>query len=201
VDAAADSLNNKTSTKAPVKQTGTDTLKGAEQQTDTIRKGSAGELWKQLVAKNFTIDPAPPTPHTLLAAAFDSYQKGRYSVAGREYAEALRVIETLSVRGPENKNEEEEKKQLLLYAHYYNAMSNMATGNAAVAIRELKAIKGTPDKVWSIKINWYLALAYLQTGQVKTAGVLLQHISDTSQSFDYRKKAADLLKEIKGNQE
>ena len=151
---------------------------------------------QQLFAKIFKPDTTPKETQGLLEEAFDHYKNGNYKTASNEYKDAIAVVESLETRMPEDRKSAEEKIRLLFYAHYYHALSNMADGKSDIAISELKAIKQSPDKFWQSKLQWYLALAYLKTGQVEKAGILLKQVADNKQAGEYRQKAINLANEL-----
>jgi hypothetical protein len=157
-------------------------LDGAEQQ-------------QQLYAQNFVPD-APPQERTLLEDAFEYYEKGNYKQASSAYEEAQKEVESLTTRTVGDEQEEAESKRILFYAHYYNALSYMSAGNTTKAIRELKAIKESPDEYWHSKQQWYLALAYLKTGEAAKATTLLQQVAISNGAGEYRQKAIQLSKAL-----
>jgi hypothetical protein len=150
---------------------------------------------QQLYAQNFVPD-VPPQERTFLEDAFKYYEKGSYKQASIAYEEAQKEAEDLTTRSPDDEENEAEKKRILFYAHYYNALSCMAAGNVTKAIKELKAIKASPDEYWHSKKQWYMALAYIKTGEIATATTLLQQIATNKQAAEYSQKAIQLRKEL-----
>ena len=74
----------------------------------------------------------------------------------------------------------------------------MATNSAAKAIPELeKALEQEPEDLLLIKTKWYLALAYLQTGDIKKSGELLNALVKDKGAGEYKSKAENLLAELK----
>lgn len=93
--------------------------------------------------------------------------------------------------------EEDTNRLVPFYIHYYKAQSFLATNHAARAIAQLHmAIRKSPDSIFSSKVNWYLALAYLNGGNIKKAEQLLQQLSGNSTAGQYQSQAAELLKVI-----
>jgi len=131
-----------------------------------------------------------------LEDAFEHYEKGSYKEATIEYKAKIKEVENLTTRTPNSEQEEAESKPILFYAHYYNALSYMAAGNAAKATRELKAINESPDGYWHSKQQWYLALAYLKTDEIAKATALLQHVATCNEVAEYRQKAIQLSKAL-----
>lgn len=174
----------------------TATQAGKRNNTPKKRLDRAGQ--QQLFARHFSPDATPKNEQALLEDAFDNYKKGSYKAASAAYEEALTVVESLETRMPEDEYGDEEKKRLLFYAHYYNALSYLAAGNAVKAIPELNAIKSNPDRYWQSKRQWYLALAYLKTGDVQKATALLKQVAENGQAGTYREKAIRLSNELNG---
>ena len=74
----------------------------------------------------------------------------------------------------------------------------MATNSAAKAIPELeKALEQEPEDLLLIKTKWYRALAYLQTGDIKKSGELLNALVKDKGAGEYKSKAENLLAELK----
>lgn len=170
--------------------------KRAVKKNDTPVTGPDKQAQQQLFAKNFKPDITPKETQGILEEAFDHYKNGNYKSASREYKDAIELVESLETRMPEDNKSEEEKSRLLFYAHYYHALSNMAEGKADIAISELKAIKQSPDKFWQNKLQWYLALAYLKSGQSEKAVLLLKQVADSKQAGEYQQKAIALSNEL-----
>jgi hypothetical protein len=161
-----------------------------------VKKLDAAER-DRLYARNFKPDAPPAEDRELLAAAFDQYENGSYNNARREFEEAIEVMKNLTgTRTPDSQLEEKEKKRVLFYAHYFKALSYLGEGKPAKAIPELKAIKSSPDGHWQGKKQWYLALAYLKTGEVKQAEALLRQVAANKAAGTYRQKAVKLNKSL-----
>lgn len=93
--------------------------------------------------------------------------------------------------------EEDGNTLVAFYIHYYKAQSLLATNHAAEAIAELHiAMRKSPDSFFSNKVSWYLALAYLNGGDIKKAEQILQQQARNNAAGRYQHKAANLLKAI-----
>ncbi|MFP4095787.1 MAG: tetratricopeptide repeat protein [Cyclobacteriaceae bacterium] len=79
---------------------------------------------------------------------------------------------------------------------FYKAMSHMALEEISPAITQLEKITGQPGAAaeYLMPARWYLALAYLKTGNQEKARELLEELSADSGS--YAEKADGLLKEL-----
>ncbi len=159
-----------------------------------------GSLREQLFAENFSVDHLPKNTDGLLADAFTSYKKGDYKKASQQFEVAVTEINNFTLRAQENQKDADEKKLLIFYAHYYKALSYMANDKDTLGITEFNSISYTPGKYWQSKINWYLALAYLKTGQIAKAETLLDQLANTNQALDYKQKSKKLINEIKEHQ-
>ena len=74
----------------------------------------------------------------------------------------------------------------------------MAMGAAKNAIPELKkALAQSRDEIFTVKTQWYLALAYLQTGNADKAKTILGQIAASKINSEYTSKAAVLAASIK----
>ena len=97
--------------------------------------------------------------NSTIRQAFDLYEQGRYKDAGSQFEEAYQY------------NKED-------YALFYAAICRMETGELKEAIQQFNAIPWKTDayglKSWA---DWYCALAYLKSGQVKEARALLTPLS------------------------
>lgn len=119
-----------------------------------------------------------------------SYEKGEYKEAIAGYEAVITSME-IKVRG-----QVENDKRTVFYAYYYRAQCYLAIDSAAKAIPDFyKAIKNGPDSYLTCKVQWYLALALLKTGEVEKASVRLKQVTN-NKSGEYRQKATELLRKI-----
>lgn|GEM_PF-3396404 len=139
-----------------------------------------------LFASNYKRDVTPDDKEGPLEDAFYYYDKGDYKNA----IAAIDGADLNNTRGPET-----DLKLTTFYAHYYKAQSYIADNDVVKAIPELKkAISESPDSSLQIKAQWYLALAYIKTGDLKPAEELLKHIAENSADLEHKSKAQLLLK-------
>ncbi|MEJ7740880.1 MAG: hypothetical protein WKF97_25970 [Chitinophagaceae bacterium] len=138
-----------------------------------------------LYAANFKPDAAPEDQSGPLEEAFAHYESGEY----KDYIEAAGQVDpALTSRGV---------TLTPFYTDYYKAQSYMAIDNVSKAIPELrKSISKSPDSLWKAKVQWYLALAYLKTDQVKKASDLLGQLARNNQAGGYRARSAQLQKQL-----
>ncbi len=164
--------------------------KQTDKKKEASKKGLDRAEQQQLFAQNFVPDAPPKQENDLLLLedAFKHYEKGNYKQASAEYEEAQKQVESFTTRAPENEQDEAVRNRILFYAHYYDALSYLVIGNTTEAIRVLKAIKESPDRYWQCKQRWYLALAYIKTGEIAKAADLLQQVATSKQAREIQAK-------------
>jgi hypothetical protein len=141
-----------------------------------------------LYAHNFQPDTIPEDQPDALKDAFVSYNEGNYG-------KTIEAIEKVKL-APVTRGEDSEEELTEFYMHYYKAQSFMATDSIMKAINELKKAK-TSDSFLQSKKQWYLALAYLKTGDLLRARQFLKQLQINKQAESYKKKAQILLKELR----
>ena len=133
-------------------------------------------------------DALPDQKAAALEEGDDSYEKGAFKEAIAGYEAVIASME-VNVRG-----QGETDKQIVFYAYYYRAQSYLVIDSVASAIPDLyKAVANSPDGYWKSKAQWYLAMALLKTGEVEKATVRLKQVSNSTNSGEYRQKAAEVL--------
>jgi tetratricopeptide (TPR) repeat protein len=141
---------------------------------------------EELFADNFKPDAVPGDIEGPLEDAFTYYQQHRYKDAATEFTSAD-INE--ATRGFEA-----DPKQTAFYACYYAGLSYLAANHAAAAIAELKkASDQSPGDLSQIKTQWYLALAYLKSGDTQAAKKLLSNVSSAHKNAGYQLQAQKLL--------
>ncbi len=144
-----------------------------------------------LYAQNFAPDALPEDTEGALEDAFDAYRN-------KKYKEAIGAINSADLNAATTRSETD-TALIKFYAYYYKAQCFLTTGNAAEAIINLKnALDYCVDNYNKIKVNWYLALAYLKTGRLKLSNDLLTKIAADRDETKY-KKQAEALKEKLNN--
>lgn len=144
-----------------------------------------------LFTDNFKPAAAPAAITEPLQQAFDQYRRENYKGAIASIEEAERN----QLRGGEQTDEEE---LAAFYRHYYKAQSYLALKNTGKAIAELKtSIDSSPNDSLKSSARWYLALAYLKRGDIKRAVALLKELSRDSGAGDYKRRSANLIRQIK----
>ena len=78
---------------------------------------------------------------------------------------------------------------------FYLALSQLACGKTGEAIGNLESLSEHPDHLYRDEVTWYLALAYLNSGEENRTKELLQKISGTKNP--YAQQAKELLKKLK----
>lgn len=111
-----------------------------------------------------------------LIAAIQLYDKGNYPGAIARLSDLLQK---------DNSN---------TTARFFIGLSYMETKTYDKAIANFNAIMAEGDTAFIEHAEWYMALCYVRTNQIKQASDLLKHIAE-SNSY-YKVKAADLLKKI-----
>lgn len=161
----------------------TEQNKGAQKDSLNVLPKAKRET---LFARYFKPD-APPEQHDeFLNDAVSFYRKEEYAKAAAEFDP---VASTSTTRG-----ETPDDATIIFQARYYQALSYLALGNATKAITILKKAS-TDNHLLRIKVQWYLALAYLKNNQVNEARHLLTRLAQR-ESRQYRQKAENLLKEL-----
>ncbi|HEX5153578.1 MAG TPA: hypothetical protein VFW07_19150 [Parafilimonas sp.] len=143
-----------------------------------------------LFAANFEPDAVPAVTEGPLEDAFTYYADKHYSEAAQEFSTAKLNSETRGL--------EINPKLIAFYADYYAGISYLEQADNSNAILKLdSAVTKSPGEVFRIKATWYLALAYLKTGELAKANELLAKISQNKTETVYRSKAARLLAALK----
>jgi len=145
---------------------------------------------EELFAANFEPDDVPAVTEGPLEDAFNYYSNKNYDDAAQEFSSADLNSGT---RGLETN-----PKLTAFYADYYAGISYLEQAYNTNAILKLKsAVTKSPDESSVIKAEWYLALAYVKTGELTKANELLEKISENKKETAYRSKAARLLAALK----
>ncbi len=153
---------------------------------------------EKLVAKNFEPDNLPSKIPDPLEDPSSYYKDHQTQDAITAYKKVLADIKDAENSDLTARGEDEELELVTFYAHYYLAQSYISVNNMANAIQELQnAIKIAPDTGWKNKVQWYMALAYLKTGQIQSAKTLLKEVANNHQGNNYKQKAIKLIEELK----
>ncbi len=115
-------------------------------------------------------------PSDALGKAMQFYDKGAY-------AEALPIFRELLVENPDD-----------LSVQFYTALCYLSEGESPNAIHHLSKVEQKNDPVWESPAHWYLALAYLRTGNIDQAKFHIDRLMAGNSS--YRQKAEALLSGI-----
>jgi tetratricopeptide (TPR) repeat protein len=147
----------------------------------------------KLFADNFKPDALPPDIPDLLQEPFAYYKSAQYDNA---IAAFKNIDPGFSTRGDAT-----DKKKALFYIDYYKSLSYLANNNASKAIPGLqKAIKESPDKSYTIKAKWYLALSNLKTDNFKTAIDILSQLAADDRAGEYKNKSVKVRDEMIKNE-
>ncbi len=145
---------------------------------------------RQLFAASFKPDALPADVPPPLQEPMADYAAARHR-------DALEGFEAADIDHTTRGMEEDANTLVRFYIHYYKTQCMLAINHAARAIAELRmAMPESPTSFFSIKVSWYLALAYLNDGDVKKAEQFLQQLAGNSAAGKYQHKAANLLKAI-----
>ncbi|MEJ7680984.1 MAG: hypothetical protein WKG06_24660 [Segetibacter sp.] len=153
---------------------------------------------EKLFAKNFEPDNLPAQIPAPLEDPSAFYKDRKPEKAIQEYKNLLAEIKDVKNSDLEARGEDNEIELIAFYAHYYLAQSYMSVNSMTNAIQELgKAMSKAPDKVWKNKVQWYMALTWLKTGQIHRAETLLKEVANNEHATDYKQRAIKLVDELK----
>jgi anti-sigma-K factor RskA len=142
-----------------------------------------------LFQKNFKADAVPVNTEGPLEDGFTYYNAQQYDAAATEFSTA----DLSSTRGLET-----DAKLIPFYADYYAGISYLAGNKINKAISALNdALTKSTNSFMQVKTRWYLALAYIRTGETNKATNLLAEVSANNTETEYRSKAGILLDELK----
>ncbi len=140
---------------------------------------------KALYKANFKPDAVPATTDGPLQDAFESYQSGHFAQAAVLFDNITAVDAT--------RGEQEDTLLLSFYKAYYKGLCYMATGKFSKARANLQtAVEQSPGKTLKTKVQWYLALVYLNTGDAARCENLLKQLAAGIDPF-YKTRATSLL--------
>jgi hypothetical protein len=143
---------------------------------------------EELFADNFKPDATPENTEGNLEDAFTYYKNRDYTRAAAEFTNVDLNEGTRDL--------EPDTKLTAFYADYYGGISYLAQGVTGKAINHLKkAAAKSFSNLYRNKAEWYLALAYLKTGDTKHSKELLIKIS-ADKSAAYKSKSEKLLDEL-----
>ena len=148
------------------------------------------EKQEALFAGNFKPDTIPEITEGPLEDAFALYRENEYAEAAEEFANSdLNKI----TRGLQA-----DPKLTSFYADYYAGISYLAIKEPTKAIVELnKALSKAPGESYKVKVQWYLALAYLKDGDLENAKELLNNISSNNLNTEHKLQADELVRQIR----
>jgi tetratricopeptide (TPR) repeat protein len=142
-----------------------------------------------LYAQNFTPEALPEDTEGALENAFDDYSNKKYKKAIIAFNNVDSTAAT--TRG------ETDTALMKFYSSYYKAQCYLSIGNADEAVINLKnALNYSTDNYNKIRVNWYLALAYLKTGELQKANDLLTKIAADKSQIKYKRKAQALKEKL-----
>jgi tetratricopeptide (TPR) repeat protein len=167
-----------------VVQNNNDTI-SHEKELATLTQQKRESLFKT----NFKTDAVPVNIEGPLEDAFTYYNAQQYDDAATEFSTA----DLSSTRGSETDTE-----LTAFYAYYYAGISYLAGNKTNKAITALnKALTKNTGTFMQVKAQWYLALAYVRTGEINKATGLLAEVSANNTESEYKSKAGVLLAELK----
>ncbi len=143
---------------------------------------------EKLFAEHFQPDAAPTNQEGPLEDAFDQYEK-------RQFTKAAAAFESADLNDL-TRSEGTDTLLTKFYASYYQALSYIAIKKDSKALQLLKDLTG-PIPILHAKVQWYLALVYLRTGDLPKAISILQEMDGNSEAGVYRLKANKLEIELK----
>jgi hypothetical protein len=145
-------------------------------------------------AKRETLFARHFMPDTASASKTNRLQEVLAYYKNQEYDNAIAAINDID---PEAKTRgfEEDRNEIPFYWHYFKALSYMGMDSASRAIPELKNAKSTDSNLQN-KALWYLALAYLKTGEVNKTEKTLNKLANNNKAGEYQQKAKSLLSDL-----
>jgi hypothetical protein len=153
-------------------------------------KGINVEKQETLFAENFKADAVPDATEGPLGDAFALYRENEYGYAAEEFSNADLHEQT---RGMET-----DPKLTMFYANYYAGISYLANKETNKALVKLEnALIQSPDSSSIIKVQWYLALAYLKKNEINKLTRLLTKVAANNIEKEYQARAEELLKHLK----
>jgi tetratricopeptide (TPR) repeat protein len=165
----------------------------AQNETDTGGGKKASITTQQqelLFADNFKPDAVPDDTEGPLDDGFTYYSDHKYAAAAYEFEHANKSEETRGLGA--------DTVLTAFYASYYAGISYLTDNKINKAIPALNnALTKSISTLYAIKTQWYLALAYLKTGETDKATELLTKIASNTTETEYRSKAGALLTELK----
>ncbi len=142
-----------------------------------------------LYAQVFLPDEVPEDSDGPLDDAFFYY-------ASAQYEKAITAIDNARDK-PATRGNNAFTPLTDFYASYYKALSLMSLGNTTKAIPLLKnALEQSPAETLTIKVEWYLSLAYLKEEKIAPATETLKILINHSGVGEYKSKAEKLLAKI-----
>jgi len=125
-----------------------------------------------------------------LEDAFNYYTDKHYGEAAQEFSSANLASVTRGLATDSNRT--------AFYADYYAGISYLEQERNADAIGKLEsAVTKSTDESFRLKAEWYLALAYLRSGDITKVNELLTKISGNTNETAHKLKATRLLAALK----
>ncbi len=134
----------------------------------------SGEIDEMLSGFGFVVGPEEEKKYKALKQCIDLYNK-------KDYDEAITSFKQYIADYPDDHD-----------AKLYSAVSLLEKDRPDEVILLLSPIKNLKDFEMAGDVDWYLALAYLKTGEIGKAKQLLTAIED----LDYQEKANELLEKL-----
>jgi len=145
---------------------------------------------EELFAANFEADATPAVTEGPLEDAFNYYTDKHYDEAAQEFSSANLASVTRGLATDSNRT--------AFYADYYAGISYLEQERNADAIGKLEsAVTKSTDESFRLNAEWYLALAYLRSGDITKVNELLTKISGNTNETAHKLKATRLLAALK----
>ena len=113
----------------------------------------------------------------------NSFSKAMYAYDQNDYRNAISLMESLLEK-------ESKQEDLLLYL----GVAYLANQQTQSAIQTLQELHQLPSQKYEAQSNWYLAMAYLQSGNAEQAKIYLKKLIEESST--YQEKAQKILKQL-----
>ena len=142
-----------------------------------------------LFKKYYKKEPPPQEYPILLAEVFEDYEKNNYASLDK-----LNLEKIPATRGADDAGN---KKTILLLGNFYKGVADLERKKTSKAIEHLTwVINNSKDVGWQEKGHWYLAMAFLENGNIDNAQKELNKITKTGK---YNLMAKQILKTITSN--
>ena len=185
-------LLNQKSTPSPTANN-IDTVQVIKKDSLSVTKNTNSDSLKQMALisgnifkKYYHKESVPEEYPIFLAEAFEGYASNNYK--------ALEKLDLEKLPQTRDTKEAQTKETILLLGNFYKGIAALENGRTDYAIKHFTwVIAKSKDAGWKQKGHWYLAMSYLQEGNIKSANEQLNQIEGKDK---FGIKAKEILKTI-----